>query len=813
MLQTKRKVTAVIAAVATIFSALVASAPAQAVVSVPTPTITDVTFNSGTLQVDVSAGSGGTDRTDLKFQYRVANGSWADMLGSTWISNANVSTSESKSGLTVDKVYEVRVQAKYDNLTDAPTYSGTATATTAVPGAPEDGPSVYSNSSTYDDQGTSSTTDDTSVIHVAFTEDGDLSPSGSYEDAQLYVYKDGSATALTPIDVVGTSYNYVALVGHTYSFKVKTHNGSGYSALSPSSDIITTVDDTVNGTLTGVGVTVPAGLEFGNGEVRVAWSGVTNTVASATRVKIQYKAATVTSWTATAGVNTVYADYADGYFDINSANLVPGTAYNFRVSVSSSTSGTYTYGAIRELAATVTPLTVPGPVSGITAQTDDAKVTLTWVAPANNGGSPITGYQVDYKDAAATGWGGAPSLNVGSAALTATVSGLTNGTAYKFRIRGINAVGTDAVGFELATAVTPAPLPGGPLNLIGAAANSAVDLTWSAPDAADLHGQTITDYKVEYKASTSSSWTVVAHTASAVTAIRVNGLANGVAYSFRVSTKTSAGYSAATVAAAAVTPTNSLGTPSLDPVAITLSPGSISVLDNQSNVGASPVATALSGAFSVSGVGILASFKSLDSLGFALPLNANNQLVLYPSRKVSVTSSGFKPGSRVRLYVVGNSTSIGTALANATGTVGLIASLPATLAKGNVVLQLNGSSAANNRLSISVGATSTGSLLATSKSTKFAVGSTTLTTAEKHKLRELVNTTSITPLALRVIANTYGKATAADKARATKRAKAVAAYLKKLGVVATFTTVKNTGKAKSLSTARNVVVTFDIAGN
>jgi hypothetical protein len=813
MLQTKRKIAAAIAAVATIFSALVVATPAQATVSVVTPNITDVTFNSGTLEVTVGSSSGGTDRTHLNYQYRVSGGTWASLSGTTWTSASASSESASKSSLTVDKIYEVKVQAKYDNGVDAPSYSSWDSALTAVPGAPVDGPSVYENSATYDGQGTSTTSDDTSVIHVSFTEDSDLSPSGSYEDAQLYVYKDGSTTALTPIDVTGTSHDYIALVGHTYSFKVKTHNGSGYSALSPSSDIITTVDDNVNGTLTGVTVTVPSGLEFGNGEVRASWSGITNTVASATRVKIQYKAATVSSWTASSGVNTVYADYADDYFDINSANLVPGTAYNFRLSVSSSTTGTYTYGAIRELASTVTPLTVPGPVSGIVASPDDSKVTLTWVAPANNGGSPVTAYQVDYKDAAATGWSGVASLNVSGAVVTATITGLVNGNAYRFRIRAISAVGTDAVGLELATAVTPQPLPGGPLNLVGSAANSSVTLSWSAPEAADLHGQTVTDYKVEYKASTASTWSTFAHTASAATSATVSGLANGVAYNFRVSTKTSAGYSAATVAAAAVTPTNSLGTPSLDPVAISLSPGSVSVLDNQSNVGASGIPTAVSGAFSASGVGLVATFKSLDSLGFALPLNSSNQLVLYAGRKVGVSATGFKPGSRVRLYVVGNSSSIGTTLANATGTVGLSGVLPATLAKGNVVLQLNGSSTLNNRLSVSIGATSTGALLVTSKSVKFAVGSTTLTSTEKHKLRELVNSTSLAPLALRVVANTYKGATKTDLKRATSRAKAVAKYLKTLGVAATFTTVKNTGKAKSLSTARNVVVTFDIAGN
>ncbi|MEN9753561.1 MAG: hypothetical protein RL670_1252, partial [Actinomycetota bacterium] len=170
-------------------------------------------------------------------------------------------------------------------------------------------------------------------------------------------------------------------------------------------------------------------------------------------------------------------------------------------------------------------------------------------------------------------------------------------------------------------------------------------------------------------------------------------------------------------------------------------------------------------------------------------------------------------GTTAALYIVGTSAAIGTGLVSASGTVKITGKLPATLAAGNLVLQLNGASPLNNLQSISIGATSGGSLLVTTKSFKFAVGSVKLSSAEKHKLRELVSGTTKTPLALRVIANTYGKATAADKARALSRAKAVAAYLKSQGVVATFTTVNNKGKAKTVSSARNVVVTVNATLN
>jgi Fibronectin type III domain/Domain of Unknown Function (DUF1080) len=82
-------------------------------------------------------------------------------------------------------------------------------------------------------------------------------------------------------------------------------------------------------------------------------------------------------------------------------------------------------------------LTVPGAPTIGTASGGNTQATVTWTAPASNGGTAVTGYTVTpYIGATAQ-----PSTTVGNV-LTATVTGLANGTAYTFKVAAVNAVGT-----------------------------------------------------------------------------------------------------------------------------------------------------------------------------------------------------------------------------------------------------------------------------------------------------------------------------------------------------------------------------------
>src|SRR5690606_26150612 len=90
-----------------------------------------------------------------------------------------------------------------------------------------------------------------------------------------------------------------------------------------------------------------------------------------------------------------------------------------------------------------------------------------------------------------------------SASTGATVTGLSNGTDYSFRVKAVNGVGESA--YSNVDTATPAGGGGGPTvpdavdDLDAAAGDEEVVLTWSAPEDG---GSAITDYIVEYGETT-----------------------------------------------------------------------------------------------------------------------------------------------------------------------------------------------------------------------------------------------------------------------------------------------------------------------
>jgi Bacterial Ig-like domain/Fibronectin type III domain len=104
---------------------------------------------------------------------------------------------------------------------------------------------------------------------------------------------------------------------------------------------------------------------------------------------------------------------------------------------------------------TVTPTappaasTAPATPAAPTATAASAAATVNWTAPAN-GGSAITGYTLRVF----TGTTQVGADRVLGNVTTTTVTGLTNGTAYTFKVAATNAVGTSAFSANSA-AVTP----------------------------------------------------------------------------------------------------------------------------------------------------------------------------------------------------------------------------------------------------------------------------------------------------------------------------------------------------------------------
>ena len=78
---------------------------------------------------------------------------------------------------------------------------------------------------------------------------------------------------------------------------------------------------------------------------------------------------------------------------------------------------------------------VPQPPTAAAGMAGDAKVTVSWAAPADDGGSPV----LEYVATAIPG--GATCTTNGASCV---VSGLTNGTAYTFTVTARNAIGVSA---------------------------------------------------------------------------------------------------------------------------------------------------------------------------------------------------------------------------------------------------------------------------------------------------------------------------------------------------------------------------------
>lgn len=125
--------------------------------------------------------------------------------------------------------------------------------------------------------------------------------------------------------------------------------------------------------------------------------------------------------------------------------LLNGTAYTFSLVArnEAGTSGPAT--------ASGTPMTLPDAPTATAATAGNAQATVTWTAPASDGGSPITGYTV-------SGTPGGTCTVAAAAPRTCTIATLNNGTPYTFTVKAMNAVGDSLPSLASAPVTPTAPV-------------------------------------------------------------------------------------------------------------------------------------------------------------------------------------------------------------------------------------------------------------------------------------------------------------------------------------------------------------------
>jgi hypothetical protein len=196
---------------------------------------------------------------------------------------------------------------------------------------------------------------------------------------------------------------------------------------------------------------------------------------------------------------------------------------------------------------TFVPDGVPGQVTGVTATAGQGSANVSWTAPSS-GGRP-TSYEVTpfIGTQAQT----AKTVSGSPLATSTTISGLTSGQSYTFKVRAINDAGPGPVS-DASNAITPgaAAAPSAPTGVTAEPASQSARVSWTAPSSDG--GSPITGYTITPYIGTTAQTAVQSDGTGTVATVK--GLDNGTAYTFTVKARTAAGSSPESNASAAVTP-------------------------------------------------------------------------------------------------------------------------------------------------------------------------------------------------------------------------------------------------------------------
>ncbi len=177
------------------------------------------------------------------------------------------------------------------------------------------------------------------------------------------------------------------------------------------------------------------------------------------------------------------------------------------------------------------PLGVPTAPTQLSLSPGDRELELSWAAPADDGGSKVREYGIQYSDNAGATWRPWNGI-INGQSLQETITGLDNGTMYQVQVRASNSQGDGP--WSVRGEGQPATTPAAPDPPALTPDNRELRVHWDAPD--NDGGAPITGYHVQYSDGPGSTWREwhISADAQPVLQTRIAGLENGATYAVQV---------------------------------------------------------------------------------------------------------------------------------------------------------------------------------------------------------------------------------------------------------------------------------------
>ena len=256
--------------------------------------------------------------------------------------------------------------------------------------------------------------------------------------------------------------------------------------------------------------------------IELTWTESTSTV---TGYRIQASADRSTGWI------TIHTTGETNSFTVD--NLDPGTTRFYRVYAINGEERSVGYSNVVRGTTRGSTGTAGAPRNLTATAASPSVINLDWDAPASDGGSAITGYDVQVS--ADNAFTSSQTVTLTGDQTSYRHTGLTAGVTRHYRVRARNASGSGPWTSSVSATTSAGTPPGAPRDLRATAVgSSAIELSWSAPRSSG--SSAIIGYRIESSSTRTGGWSdLVANTDDTRTTYRHTGLDPNTTRYYRVS--------------------------------------------------------------------------------------------------------------------------------------------------------------------------------------------------------------------------------------------------------------------------------------